>query len=541
MDTDVLIVGAGPTGLMLANQLARPGVRFRIIDRHAGPSLQTRALGVQARTMEIYSRLGIIDQALELGKRATAANWWTHGRRVARLAIGDIGRDLSPYPYLLVLGQDDNERLLGDALRKSGGTIEWNTELVGLTQHADRVIARIKQPDGTVRDITTTWVGGCDGARSVVRELSGIAFQGAPYDDVFFVADIQMTGPMAPDELNIYLWRKGFHLLFPMRGKDHWRIVGIVPQALRGRDDLTFEEVIPSIRQEAGSGIVFQKCSWFSTYRIHHRRAERFRDRGCFLLGDAAHIHSPVGAQGMNTGLQDAYNLAWKLALVVSGQANARLLDSYEDERIPVAQALLSTTDRLFSLVISDNWTTGLLRTRLVPQLLGIAIRSARVQKRAFLTISQTGITYRGSPLSETLPGITESAARAGDRFPWIRLKFTEGGPREDLYHQLDDTRFTLIVIGQPAPVGGIPALDGAMQMLTIPVNAENRAELGRVKVPETAFYLLRPDGYVGLAGVRLNMAEVNRYVSERLHLKSGAAERNLTETPGSASVLLRS
>jgi 2-polyprenyl-6-methoxyphenol hydroxylase-like FAD-dependent oxidoreductase len=539
MDTDILIVGAGPTGLMLANQLARRGVRFRIIDRHAGPAVQTRALGVQARTLEIYSHLGIAKRALELGKRGTGANIWANGRRAARVPVGDIGRDLSPYPYLLILGQDDNERLLGDALRQHGADIEWNTELVGLTQEADRVIARLKHADGSVRDTTAAWVGGCDGARSAVRELSGIEFQGAPYEDVFFVADIVMTGPMVPDELNVYLWRKGFHLLFPMRGDNHWRIVGIVPEALRGRDNLAFDDVVPSIRQEAGSGLVFQRCSWFSTYRIHHRRAQRFRDGRCFLLGDAAHIHSPVGAQGMNTGLQDAYNLGWKLALVVSGQADARLLHSYEDERIPVAEALLSTTDRLFSLVISDNWTTGLLRTRLIPQLLGIAIRSRRVQKRAFLTISQTGISYRKSPISETLSGIPESAPRAGDRFPWIHLTFAEGGSREDLYQKLDDTRFTIIVIGQPAPASGIAAQTGAVETLTIPANAENRAELARVKVPEIAFYLLRPDGYVGLAGVRLDLAAVNRYMSERLHVTRGASQPLLPAalTPSSVSV----
>ena len=523
MDTDVLIVGAGPTGLMLANQLARRGVRFRIIDHHAGPAVQTRALGVQARTLEIYSHLGIAKRALELGKRAVGANIWARGRRAARVPVGDIGQGLSPYPYLLILGQDDNERLLGDALGQHGIDVEWNTELVGCTQHADHVLTELKYSDGSLRETTTRWVAGCDGARSAVRELNHIAFQGAPYEDVFFVADTVMTGPMVPDELNVYLWRKGFHLFFPMRGTDHWRLVGIVPEELRGRDDLTLDEVMPSIVREAGTGLHLRNCSWFSTYRIHHRRAQRFRAGRCFLLGDAAHIHSPVGAQGMNTGLQDAYNLGWKLALVVSGQADPRLLDSYEDERIPVAQALLGTTDRLFSLVISDNWTTGLLRTRLVPKLMGLAMRLKRIQKLAFLTISQTGISYRKSPVSETLPGLPETMVRSGDRFPWIHLTFTDGGPREDLYQKVDDTRFTLIVIGQPAPSSGIGGLDGVMQTLTIPENSENRVELGRVKVPEMAFYLLRPDGYVGLAGVRVDIAEVNRYVSERLHLTGGA------------------
>src|SRR5918998_5629849 len=263
MDTDVLVVGAGPTGLMLANQLARRGVRALIIDRHSGPSLQTRALGVQARTLEIYSHLGIADRALELGKRTMAANMWAEGRRAARVPVGDIGRDLSPYPFVMILGQDDNERLLGEALGRWGIAVQWNTELVGLAQEADRVTTNLKQPDGTIREVTAAWVAGCDGARSAVRELSGIRFEGAPYEEVFFVADTVMTGPMVPDELNVYLWRNGFHLFFPMRGTDHWRVVGIVPPALRGRDDLTFDDVMPSIRGQAGA-ITFQACTWFS-------------------------------------------------------------------------------------------------------------------------------------------------------------------------------------------------------------------------------------------------------------------------------------
>ena len=538
MDTDVLIVGAGPTGLMLANQLARRGVQARIIDRHAGPSLQTRALGVQARTLEIYAHLGIIQQALELGKRTIGANIWAHGRRAARVPVGDIGRDLSPYPYLLILGQDDNERLLGEVLNKKGMSVDWNTELVGLTQEGDRVITRLKHPDGGVREVTAAWVAGCDGARSAVRELNHIAFQGAPYEDVFFVADTVMTGPMIPDELNVYLWRKGFHLFFPMRGTDHWRVVGIVPAELRGRDDLSLDEVIPSIRKEAGARLTFRSCSWFSTYRIHHRRAERFREGRCFLLGDAAHIHSPVGAQGMNTGLQDAYNLGWKLGLVASGGADPALLDSYEEERIPVAQALLSTTDRLFSLVISDSPVAGFVRTRIAPKLMALAMRIERIRKLAFLTISQTGIRYPNSRLSEALPGLPEDAPRSGDRFPWLRIKLAADSASEDLYQKLDDTRFTLIVIGQPAPPGGVPGLGDLLRTYLVPNDAANDQELARAGIPRIAFYLLRPDGYVGLAGVQLELDAVNRYLEERLDLgaRTKQSSRPGITTPPSAS-----
>jgi len=517
--TDVLVVGAGPTGLMLANQLVRRGVRVRIIDRHAGPSLQTRALGVQARTLEIYSHLGIVDRALELGKRATGANIWVQGRRAARVPLGDIGRDLSPYPFLLILGQDDNERLLGDALRNRGMAVQWNAELVGLAQDTGHVTATLKHTDGTIDEVAAGWIGGCDGARSAVRELSGIPFEGAPYEHVFFVADTHVTGTMVPDELNVYLWRQGFHLFFPMRGTDHWRLAGILPPNLRGRDDLTFEDVIPSVRRVAGSSLSFKACSWYSTYRIHHRRAARFRDRRCFLLGDAAHIHSPVGAQGMNTGLQDAYNLAWKLALVVSGRAGHALLDSYEDERLPVAKRLLSTTDRAFSLVVSDAWLAGQFRTRVLAKIVAFAMGMERVQRLAFRTISQIGIRYRASSLSETSARLPESAPRAGDRFPWLRLKFLPNGQTEDLFGKLDDTRFSLIVIGQASPPGGVPELGHLLSIHEVPSDPANDRELARAHIPRPSFYLLRPDGHVGLAGTHPEAAAATRYVSERLHV----------------------
>src|SRR5258706_14396193 len=178
MDTDVLIVGAGPTGLMLANQLVRRGVRVQIIDRHAGPSLQTRALGVQARTLEIYSHLGIVERALELATRATGANIWSLGKKAARIPLGAIGSAISPYRFLLILGQDDNERLLGDVLRGNGMAVNWNTELVGLAQETDCVRVTLKQPDGTTQEISAAWVAGCDGAHSAGRDLNRIAFQG---------------------------------------------------------------------------------------------------------------------------------------------------------------------------------------------------------------------------------------------------------------------------------------------------------------------------------------------------------------------------
>jgi 2-polyprenyl-6-methoxyphenol hydroxylase-like FAD-dependent oxidoreductase len=514
MDTDVLIVGAGPTGLMLCNQLGRRGVRAMIVDRHSGPAQQTRAMAVQARTLEIYSKLGIAEQALELGRRGTGANMWAGGKWKARIPLGDIGKSMSPFPFVLMLGQDDNERILGEHLRNWGMAVRWNTELTAISQEPDHVKVTLEQPDGSTRRIQAAYVAGCDGGRSAVRELSGIKFPGAPYEHVFFVADTEATGRMVPDELNAYLWRDGFHLFFPMRGKDRWRVIGILPKKFRGRDDVTFEELSPDLRQQAGADLNLKECRWFSTYRIHHRAAEHFRDRRCFLLGDAAHVHSPMGGQGMNTGLQDAYNLAWKLALVVKAKANATLLDTYEAERFPVAQRLLRTTDRTFALLVSDRWFAGLFRTRIIARIAAFAMRFERARQLAFRTISQTGIAYRESPLSRTLADLPQGAPAAGERFPWLQLKLQVGGPVEDLFKRIDDTRYNLIVVGQPAPSSQAPELDNLLSTHVIPDDAHNAQELARVRISGPAFYLLRPDGHVGLAGIRLDTSAVTRYLS---------------------------
>ena len=523
MDVKALIVGAGPTGLMLANQLARRGVQTMIIDRHSGPAQQSRAMAVQARTLEIYAKLGIAEPSLALGRAGNAANMWANGARKARIPLGEIGKDMSPFPFVLMLGQDDNERIMGAKLRDFGLDVQWNTELVALEQTSDRVIATIRQPDATLRKVEVQYVAGCDGSRSAVREICGITFPGEPYEHVFFVADTEATGPMVAEELNVYLWRDGFHLFFPMRGKDRWRVIGILPAALRGREDLAFEEVVPAIRQEAGATLSFKSCALFSTYRIHHRSAARFRDRRCFLLGDAAHVHSPMGAQGMNTGLQDAYNLGWKLALVVEGQADAALLDSYAAERMPVAERLLRTTDRAFELVVSNNWVASMFRTQIIARIAAFAMTIERVRRIAFRTISQIGIRYPKSMLSQTLAGLPESAPRAGDRFPWLRLAFGPGAAAEDLFERLDDMHFHLLVIGQDAPSPAALDRFDLLRTHVVPSTPENAQALARVGITGPAFYVLRPDGHVGLAGAHVQAAAVASYLDR--YFRTGAPQ----------------
>jgi len=525
--TDVLIVGAGPTGLMLANQLGRRGVRVTIIDRHSGPAQESRAMAVHARTLEIYAKLGLSDRAVELGTPGNGANMWAGGQRKARIPFTDMGKDLSPFPYVLMLGQDDNERIMGEHLRRWNLSVQWNTELLALDQQPDHVNATIKDPDGRTRTIQAAYVAGCDGARSAVRTICGIAFPGAPYEHAFFVADTEAIGPMVPNELNVFLWGSGFHLYFPMKGTNRWRVIGILPNELFGKDKVTFEELVPTLQQVGGSGLSFTKCLWFSTYRIQHRCVDHFRDRRCFLLGDAAHIHSPMGGQGMNTGLQDAYNLAWKLDLVLKKHADDTLLDTYEAERRPFAQQLLATTDRAFRVVVSENWFAGVLRTHIVPRVAAIAMSRQRVRKAAFLTLSQIGIRYRDSALSQSLVKPPENAPHAGDRFPWLRLRFQPQGPREDLFQRLDDTRFNLLVIGQPVPSLEGLGLGDMLQVHTVPSDRENDAALATVSITGPAYFLLRPDGHIGLMGTTLKQDDVKRWLEQRhLHLQNAKQER---------------
>jgi 2-polyprenyl-6-methoxyphenol hydroxylase-like FAD-dependent oxidoreductase len=514
MSTEVLIAGAGPTGVMLALQLARRGVRPLIIDRHSGAAQQSRAMGVQARTLEIYAKLGLAEAAIACGAITRGFNLWSNQRHKAKVPVARAGEGLSAFPFVLMLGQDENERILNDALAKFDVAVQWNTELLALDQQPDQVIATVRRPDGSVEKIHSRWLAGCDGSHSSVRGLCDIDFPGAPYEHVFFVADTTATGGMVQNELNAYLWRSGFHLFFPMRGDNRWRVIGILPPQLRERPKLTFAELVPELQREVGGGLQFQDCRWFSTYRIQHRCAERFRDRRCFLLGDAAHIHSPMGAQGMNTGLQDAYNLAWKLALVVAGQANESLLESFDLERRRVAQALLRGTDRAFGLVVSDTLLSAIFRTWIMANVMRVAMRFARVQRLAYRTVSQIGIRYRTSPLSKRVVPLLDGTPQPGDRFPWMLVTPLGEVRPVDLFQRMDDRRFNLLILGDQLAA---PSPHAFVNVIVIPFDARNEASLRQAGLHRPCYFLVRPDGHIALAGTAAHMPEVTAYLDEHL------------------------
>ncbi len=325
--------GAGPTGLVLAIWLARLGVAVRIIDKTAEPGTTSRALAISARTLELYQQLGMAGPLIEGGVKVPAGNFWVEGTRVARLPLGEMGAGLTPFPYALIFPQDAHEPVLVERLESMGVCVERRTELIGFDLHEQGVRATLRRADGAQETCEASYLAGCDGAHSIVRERLATGFPGGTYSDIFYVADVEGTGPATNGEIHVDLGRRDFLAVFPLKGTGRVRLVGtVIERPADARGELTFDDVRERVTGHLKFAI--DRVNWFSTYRVHHRVASKFRDRRAFLLGDAAHVHSPVGGQGMNTGIGDAVNLAWKLAAVLNDGADLALLESYEPERI---------------------------------------------------------------------------------------------------------------------------------------------------------------------------------------------------------------
>src|SRR5215467_11126947 len=421
--TDVLIIGAGPTGLVLALWLARRGVRVRIVDKTAEAGTTSRALAVQARTLELYRQLGLADGVVARGRRASGVNLWVAGKHVAHAAFGDFGAGLSPYPYALIFPQDEHERLLIDHLAQSGVEVERCTELIDFEDRPGCVRTRLKLPDGSPETCEAAYLGGCDGARSTVREKLQIGFPGGSYAHLFYIADVQGRGAAMNGELQVALDTTDFLAVFPLKDPRRARLVGTIRQQAEAQhENLSWDDI--SKRVIGWMQVEVERVNWFSTYQVHHRVANRFHEGRVFLLGDAAHIHSPVGGQGMNTGIGDAVNLGWKLSAVLGQRAKLSLLDSYEPERVAFARRLVATTDRAFTGVTSAGPIARLLRLQVVPAVLPRLLALEAVRRFLFRTVSQTAINYRGSSLSDGNAG----SVHGGDRLPWV----TPDQDRED-------------------------------------------------------------------------------------------------------------
>jgi len=505
-DAEVLIAGAGPTGLVLALRLARAGIRVRIVDAAAEPGTTSRAIVVHARTLELYRQMGIADGAIAEGFPFRAANLWVRARRVARVPLGEIGTGLSPYPFMLVLPQDLHERFLGARLAELGVAVERGTELVDFAQDASGVRARLRGPGGVESDCHVPYLAGCDGAHSRVREVLGVGFAGRTYSHLFFVADIDAAGEVMNGELHIALDESDLLGIFPLRGGRTGRLIGTV-KLLEEHDgsEVTWEQV--GRRGIAALRIEVERVNWFSTYRVHHRVAERFADRRVLLLGDAAHIHSPVGAQGMNTGIGDAANLSWKLADVLRGRAGERLLETYEPERIAFARRLVATTDRAFVLATSPGRIARWVRTRIVPRAVPFLFRRRAFRRIAFRTLSQIAIRYRGNPVARGRAG----GVSGGDRLPWV-MGLEGHGMRGDNHEFLDGLEWRVHVYGEARPELERACLEAGWLLERF----RWRPEMAARGLAEGALYLIRPDGHVAWSDSHADPEALARFLAKR-------------------------
>jgi 2-polyprenyl-6-methoxyphenol hydroxylase-like FAD-dependent oxidoreductase len=496
----VLVVGAGPTGLVLALWLTRLGVRTRIVDKLAEPGTTSRALAVQARTLELYRPLGLASAVVDRGVRIVAVNFWVAARRVARAVFGDGGVGLSPFPHAVLFAQDEHERLLIDRLQQAGVTVERRTELLGFEDAGERVRARLRRADGTEEVCEAAYLAGCDGASSTVRETLAVGFPGGTYEHLFYVADVEAPPPAGDPQIHGTLDAAEFLLFFPLKGERRGRLIGVVrDEAGAGRRQVTWNDVGKDII--ARMGIVVERVNWFSTYHVHHRVADRFRQGRVFLLGDAAHVHSPVGGQGMNTGIGDAINLAWKLADVLHGRAPAALLDSYEPERRGFARRLVATTDRAFTLVTSRGPLARFVRTRVVPVVVPLVFRARAARRLMFRVISQTAVRYRDSPLSQGQAG----RVHGGDRLPWVES--------DDNFAPLDALAWQVHVYGEAAPEITAACRARRLALHVFPW----RSTMRRRGLRRDAVYLVRPDGHVALADPTARASTLTAYLDAHL------------------------
>lgn len=555
---DALVVGAGPVGLMMAGELSRHGLSCRVVDENEGPSATSKALAVHSRTLEIFEDIGALDEALARGRRMHANNVYAGDKRLVHVELDELD---APYPMVLDLPQSDTEQILERLAASRGIEVERRTRLTGLAQDEGGVRATL---DGG-EEVRARWLLGCDGAHSTVRHALGIGFEGAPYENVWLAGDVALDSVLPDDEFHVFLSPEGALAVFPLPAPSRARILFDLPDqaAAPGASDPTarrppvppptIEDVQAAVAKRTGIKATVSDPRWLTGFRIHRRIASSYRHGRVFLAGDAAHIHSPIGGQGMNTGIQDAYNLAWKLALVTRAAARPSLLDSYQAERHPIAAATLQGTDVMTQLVTLRHPAARWARDRLAEVLSGVEV----VQQRAMRNASQVAIGYRKSPIvaehrgsliaarlglgGPEQPSFAEwldfgAAPRPGDRAPDARC---EGDRR--LFDLLRGPRHALLLFdGADATAAGYRALvsiadrvqgrlgDAVACHIIVP-RTSRPAELAwggsvvldpegtmhqRYGAASECLYLIRPDGYVGFRSQPADAAALDAFLS---------------------------
>jgi len=521
---EVLIIGAGPTGLMAACQFAKLGIKFRIIDKNKEPNTQSRALAIHAASMEIFSQMGIAEQFVELGRRTKGINYLVNGKVMQHIALSEFGKGLTEFPYLLMLEQSKTEKLLVDFLRQQGHEVERETELITFNQDETVVKATIKQVGKNEETILTPWVIGADGAKSIVRQKLNIPFGGETYPINLFVLDCKVNWQLQNDEMYIAFSNYSFAGFFPMP-EERCRIIGFVPKEVGEKENISFEDVNKGFSERMQMKIELSDPNWISMYHSHHRYVSQFRKGRCFLAGDAAHIHSPVGAQGMNTGLQDAYNIAWKLALVITAQARENILDTYQQERLPFARQLVKTTDRAFGITVSRNFFIKKMRMYVAPKILSIVLNVNFIARFIFKNISQIGMSYPNSLLSlnATHGSFASNAPKPGERIPYLEFK-NISGKTQTIQQMVRGSSLQLFLFSRD-----IEEIDMQLmcqvakkygQIITVesvPLIPDNENLYKSLGIKNNGCYLVRPDFHIAYRSAGFNAKHFENYLNSFL------------------------
>jgi 2-polyprenyl-6-methoxyphenol hydroxylase-like FAD-dependent oxidoreductase len=514
INTDVLIVGAGPTGLSLACQLVRYGIDFVIIEKNASVTPYSKAIGVQARTLEIYEQLGVVQQALDRGQIAGKIRIITGGKIRGGIDLAAMGEGLSPYPYLFILEQNENERLLYEYLKNHQKEVLWQTKLEEFTQDERGITAQVKTASGVSKSIAAKYLVGCDGAKSPVRQALGLTFEGSTFERLFYVADAQIDWAFSHDAGYGCLSRDSETLFFPMAGENRYRIIGTFPEGFdKHESKILYTEIEQRIKDDTKLDLDISDVNWFSVYKVNTRAVNKFSVGRCFVAGDAAHIHSPAGGQGMNTGIQDAYNLAWKMAYVVKGYASEKLLETYNEERLPNAQKLLETTDQAFNVMVGSHWFFVFMRTTIFPLIAKYAMGRDFVGKNIFSMMSQIRINYRNSTLSKH-NGNKDFQVKAGDRMPYFLLDDV------NVYDNLHAPKFHLLVFSETENDGRDLQRElenEPRDLIDVKVILLNPHVAEIFGTNQSFYLLLRPDNYIGFISAKNSLDDLKTYIYEAL------------------------
>ena len=548
-ETDVLVVGAGPTGLTLACELSRHGIAPRIIDQAPAPSDKSKAFGIHARTLELFDNIGIVDTVLSKGNICNGFDMYNEGRPLASVIFDALP---SKYPFFLILAQSDTERILTEHLSSYGIEIEREKEFLGFDERDNSIIATLLSKDGSREEIICGYLAGCDGAHSTVRHCLNLEFKGAPYPNYWLLADCDLDWRYPLHHLSVFVHPSGVTAYFPLYS-DRGRLMFELPQTSIDEDMAppTLDDVQRLMGERGIDYTSVTNPNWLAYFKLHHRMVEKYGEGRVFLAGDSAHIHSPLGGQGMNTGIQDAYNLAWKMALVLKGKSPESLLESYNIERHRVGEAVVSLTDKAMKMVGIHNPVLSVIRNKA----LGIISKMDAVQEKIITTLSQIEIHYKDSPIveerwfeSKDTPGYTPHPhdLKAGERVKDYNLLSADGKDTVDLYKLFKGAEHELLIFTgtepedmelkeiakiyelvsggyseliEPHLILGSRELTGKLPRVASTWQDRDREMHRDFGAAEASLYLIRPDGYIGFRNQPASASDLMEYLSEIFNL----------------------